>query len=101
VGLPAKLGVDAMLAQRKSIYAQRKGFKILKDEALSVGKPSGRLFEFCLDAGDPAGGKVMVTEVPWRHDKSFYLMNFGADETAHRKFLEQFRTVLASFEQLE
>jgi transglutaminase-like putative cysteine protease len=101
-GLPMKLGVEVMLAQRKSIYAQRKGFKILRDETLSVGQQSGRLFEFCLDAPDPAGGKVkMVTEVLWIDDKSFYLMNFGADETTHPKFLEQFRKVLGSFEQME
>ncbi len=43
----------------------------------------------------------MVTEVLWMHDRSFYLMNFAADETVHPKFLEQFQKVLASFEQLE
>ena len=101
MGLPVKLGVDAMLASRKSIFNQRKGFEILKDEALTVGKQSGRLFEFRMDAPGPAGRKVMATEVLWMHDKSSYIMNFFADETAHPKLLEQFQKVLATFEQLE
>jgi hypothetical protein len=101
MALPVKLGVEAMLASRKSIFGQRTGFKILKDEALTVGKESGRLLEYCMDAPGLAGRKVMATEVLWMHDKSSYIMNCFADETAHPKLLVQFRKVLASFEQLE
>ena len=83
------------------MYGQQKGFEILREDALDVGKQPGRLFEFRMDTPGSAGRKLIATEVLWMHDKSFYLMNFSADEAEHPKFLEQFRKVLASFEQLE